>query len=297
MRILLTGGTGFIGSHLLETLRERHELVAIARDLPTRRADGVDWVRQDLTESLSRRRLPARVDAIVHLAHSRRFRDFPAGGADIAAVNVDGTFRLLEYAVGARADAFVYASTGGVYARKSRPLTELDPAVPLGSLRPLGMYVSTKYAAELLIDSYAPLIQTVVLRLFFVYGVGQRGMLMPRLLERVRAGAPIEIEGRPGLRINPTHVSDAVRAFEAALSLQSPGLFNVAGDDVVSMRGLVRLMERATGRRATVEHTPALHPGDLVGANASMKEVLGVRPAVELEAGVAELQAELDAGG
>jgi UDP-glucose 4-epimerase len=292
MRVLVTGVTGFVGRHLVETLRPRHELVGLARrPAVAGEANGVNWVIQDLTRPLDRKRLPTRVDAVIHLAQARRFREFPDEAEDIFGVNVRGTLELLEYARGAGAETFVYASTGGVYARRRRPLTELDPAIPLASVRPLGFYLASKYAAELLMEAYRPLLRTVAVRLFFVYGVGQQAMLVPRLFDSVDLHRPITIEGRPGLRINPIHVSDAVRAFEATLTRGPPGIVNVAGDEHVSIRGLVRLMEQISGKRATVRYTRSLYTGDLVGANDRMKAELGVRPTVTLRDGLASVYA------
>ena len=122
MRVLVTGANGFVGRRLLETHSGGHELVALARtrgpELP-----GVEWIEHDLVEPLADARLPDRIDAVIHLAQSRRYREFPEGARDVFEVNTRSTFELLEYARRAGARSFVFASTGGVYgvaARASR---------------------------------------------------------------------------------------------------------------------------------------------------------------------------------
>jgi nucleoside-diphosphate-sugar epimerase len=283
MRILVTGSSGFIGGHLVELLSERNEVVALARTLPAAPLDGVEWVVQDLATELDTARLPQQVDAVVHLAQSRRYREFPGGARDVFEVNVGGTHRLLEYARIAGARAFIFASTGGIYGYSYEKLVETAP------ISPLGFYFTSKYAAELLVGSYQEFFRTVVFRFFFVYGPGQTGMLVPRLLERVTAGESIPVEGNPGLRINPIHVHDAVRIFEPALALERSDVFNVAGDEVVAIEELVAVMERVAGRDASIERVEARREGDLIGDNTRMKHVLGVEPAITLERGLAAL--------
>ena len=277
MRIVLTGATGFIGRHLLPMLAAEHEIVAIARGEPEGViADNVTWVEQDLTQPLVRSQLPRRADAVVHLAQSKRYRDFPEGAEDVFAVNVHSTFRLLEWSQQTGIDTFVFASTGGVYGSSDRALSESD------RLNPLNFYLSSKSSAESLVSSYSRFFRTVTFRFFFVYGPGQQGMLVPSLLERVLAGTTITIEGEPGLRINPIYVDDAARAFPPALALDESDLFNIAGDEVVTIRDLVHLMEQATGKAAEVAHRAGSLDGDLVGDNTRMKNVLGITPTTSL---------------
>ena len=283
MRILLTGATGFVGGHLLGALAGRHDFVALARRPPSPGDGRVEWIEQDLTAPLDRSKLPERVDAVVHLAQSSRYREFPGGAQDVYAVNVESTFALLEYARTAGAGRFVLASTGGLYEHSYERLVETDP------VEPLNFYLTSKHVAELLLGNYKDLFVTVVFRFFFVYGPGQGPMLIPTLLGKVRRGETVTVEGDPGLRINPIHVRDAVRVFEPALALERSDVFNVAGDEVVSMTELVRLIATVNGGEAVVEHGPSIHTGDLVGDNARMKDVLGVTPEISLERGLASI--------
>jgi nucleoside-diphosphate-sugar epimerase len=283
VRILLTGATGFIGSRLLPELADRHETFAITRRSATRPFDGTEWVVHDLAYPLTASRLPSEIDAVIHLAQSRQYRDFPQAASDVFAVNVQSTFHLLEYARGAGARAFLYASSGGVYLPSAQPLSECDPT------EPTSFYLSSKCAAEALVSGYRSILTTVILRFFFVYGPGQRGMLVPSLLERILTGGTVIVEGNPGRRVNPIYVGDAIRAFEPALELQASDVLNVAGDDPVTIDGLVRAIEHATRVSAHVEHVPAHINGDLVGDNKRMKTLLGVTPKTSLSEGIAKV--------
>jgi nucleoside-diphosphate-sugar epimerase len=284
VKVLVTGATGFIGSSLVLRLAREHDVVALARPgSTTPRVDEVNWVEQDLTQPLRLYALPARVDAIVHLAQSRLYKQFPQGAADVFGINVHSTFRLLEYARAVGARRFVFASTGGVYGSSDRAVSETD------RLNPLNFYLSSKYGAESLVTSYDGFMTTVVFRFFFVYGPGQTQMMVPTLLDRVLRGQEIVVEGDPGLRMNPIYVDDATRVFEPALELEQSDLFNVAGAEAVTLTELVQLMGEVSGRDPHVKHAPAAQPGDLVGDNSKMRTVLGVEPEMSLRGGIAAM--------
>lgn len=280
MNVLVTGALGFVGSHLVQGLRDRHRVFALVRRLPQDRSGGVSWIGQDLTRPLDLGLLPAKIDAVVHLAQSKHYKQFPDGATDIFDVNVRSTLNLLEYARGAGARSFVLASTGGLYGYSFEKFVETDP-INLGNF-----YVTSKYAAELLVGNYSPYFTTVVLRLFFVYGPGQRGMLIPNLLGKVLQDETITIEGNPGCRINPLHIDDAVRVFEPAMRLPHSALLNVAGNEIVSLTDLVRAMETATGRKAALRYSEASQPGDLIADNSRMATMLGVEPRLSLIQGL-----------
>jgi len=277
MRILLTGAAGFIGRHGLARLEAEHDLFPLVREAPD---ESREWIVQDLAQPLDVTLLPERIDAVIHLAQSHRYREFPDGAEDVYAVNVNSTFQLLEYARRAGARTFVLASTGGIYGYSYEALVETDPA------NPLNFYLTSKHVAESLLANYQAFFQTVVFRFFFVYGRGQGSMLVPTLIDKVRKGDQISIAGRPGQRINPIHVSDAVEAFPRALELERSDVFNVAGEEIVSIRELVDVIEQATGEAAHVRHIDPEHEGDLIGDNSRMKELLGVHPQTSLLEGI-----------
>ena len=277
MRVLVTGATGLIGSRLVERLAPEHEVFALTRR-PAPPADGVEWIRADLTQPLDAARLPEAIDAVAHLAQSDRYRDFPDGAMDLFAVNVQSTAALLEYARGAGASAFVLASTGGSYASGPDPVAEDSP------LAPPGPYFRTKRMAELLVENYAGELGGAILRLFFAYGPGGR-LLVARLADRILAGETIVVEGDPGMAMNPIYVEDAAAAFEAALGLREQATINVAGYEVVRVRGLVERLAEALGEEARIEPRRG-SPGDLVASTSLMRELLEVRCEFDLDRGL-----------
>jgi nucleoside-diphosphate-sugar epimerase len=283
-KILITGANGFIGNHLVRVLKERHEIFGLVRKLSNEsELIDVNWIEQDLTEPLEYSRLPKYVDAIIHLAQSKQYRNFPDGAKDVFDINVYSTFELLEYARKTGIQYFLFASSGGIYGYSYEKFVETDP------VSPLNFYLSSKHTAELLIANYRQFFCTVVFRFFFVYGPGQKGMLIPTLLNKVINGETIIIEGDPGLRINPIYIEDVIRVFEPALQLQNSELFNVAGDENVTITDLVRLIEQVSGKKATVGDANKDSQGDLIGDNTRMKEILRVYPKISLFEGLKKM--------
>jgi UDP-glucose 4-epimerase len=293
MRILVTGAAGFIGGHLVQRLRRGHEVFALTKSEPPQgRADGLSWVEQNLTEPLDYARLPRAVDVVIHLAQSRFYKDFPEQARDIFAVNVDGTFNLLEYARRVGAGRFILASTGGVYGYSYEKFVETDP------VSPLNFYFSSKYIAELLAGNYQQFFDTTVFRLFFAYGAGQKpAMLIPRLVRSVLEGRPVTLQGSEGIHLNPVYVGDVVGAFERALGLGGHHLINVGGPQDLSLREICNLIGAQVGREPVFTTLDDEKAGYLIGDTTKMEELLG-GPRVRFEEGVREVcrEAERPAG-
>jgi UDP-glucose 4-epimerase len=284
VKVLVTGGSGLIGSRLLSRLASRHEVIALVRREPEPSTQpGVRFVRGDLAGSALPQQLPDRIDGVVHLAQSKRYRDFPEGAEDVFLINVQSTFRLLDYARRAGASSFVLASTGGLYGNSREPIPETAPLLPSSP------YLRSKRMAELLLEDYAEWFSTVAVRPFFVYGPGSGQMLVSRLAQRILDEQEIVVDGEPGQRINPIFVDDAAAAFEAALDLTGEEVVNVAGEEIVSVGDLARRLGDALGRDAIVRHQGSGPEGDLVADTQRMRTVLGIEPATPLSIGLAEV--------
>ncbi len=284
MKILVTGATGFIGNHLVRKLQGAHEVFALTRGQPS--PDGpneVIWVEQNLSEPLDYSRLPQKLDVVIHLAQSKFYKDFPERAEDIFAVNVNSTFNLLEYARKAKAERFIFASTGGVYGYSYEKFVETDP------VSPLNFYFSSKYIAELLIGNYQQFFHTAVLRLFFAYGAGQaRTMLVPSLVGSVLSDNPIVLYGTDGLRINPVHVGDVVEAIRQTLRLEGHHLINLGGPQVLSLREIGHIIGKRLGREPSFKVCDGQEPRDLVCDVTKMVALLG-EPQVVFSEGVIEV--------
>lgn len=292
MRILVTGGAGFVGSALVRRLMSDHELFCLVRKdgvLPDH--PHVHSILQDLAAPLESSCLPVTLDAIIHLAQSRLFRKFPEEAQDIFKVNVDSTAQLLDYGRHAKIRTFLFASSGGVCGYQPKSILETDAP------EPNNYYLASKYASECLVNAYGDQFAPVILRYFFVYGEGQRGMFMPGLVERVLKGEPVLVSGKAGITMNPIHVSDAVDATIRALELRRQETINVAGAEVTTILELAELIGAITGRAPVYNHEPEKGPMKMVANIEKMKLTLGMAPSTSLREGISRLVNDLTGHG
>lgn len=272
MRVVVTGASGLIGSNLVELLaRGGSSVVALSRRPIHSQDPLVENVVIDFEDGVDFDRLPGPVDAIVHLAQSEKFRDFPKQAVDIFSTNLQSSIGLLAWAKKNNVRHFIYASTGGVYADSAR---YVEASTRLKTPGELDFYFSTKLASEAFVQCYSNEFSVTIMRFFFVYGRNQnREMLLPRIFDRVMQGDEVFLDGDDGFRFNPTHVSDAVQAIQASLENPQSLVTNVAGPEVLSLREASEIFGRHLGRapRFVMTGKPV---ADVVGDTAFMFENL-----------------------
>lgn len=300
MRAVVTGGAGFIGSHLVEALVERGDDVAVVdaftpyydRALKEGnaagwRAVGVPLYELDLrTDDLGE--VVDGADVVFHLAAQPGVRASWEVFDAYAGHNLTATQRVLETARTGGVGRVVLASSSSVYGNaKEYPTREDDP------LRPHSPYGVTKKAVEDLARAYADNwgVSSVLLRYFTVYGPRQRpDMAFHRLCEAVRHGTPFPLFGDGSARRDFTYVADAVAATMAAgtAELEPATAINVAGGDEASMAEVFALLEGLVGAPLILDRQPA-QKGDVDrtgGDTARARALLGYDPAVTLRDGL-----------
>ncbi len=156
------------------------------------------------------------------------------------------------------------------------------------SPRPGNFYAVSKLVGEQVVDQFRDVLTVASLRFFFIYGPGQRNMLVPGLLETVPLGRPVPIAGEEGIRINPIYVDDAARAVAGALVLEQSGVFNVAGLEIVSIADIARVLAAELGVEPEFTHGPT--QADLIADTRRMREHLSI-PAVGVAEGLRRLVA------
>lgn len=283
--VLVTGANGLLGRSVVSQLASTHEVYALVHTLPKDPLPNIQYFPIDFASDWHAETLPHKVHAIVHLAQSAHFRDVPARALEVFQVNITSTARLLDYAWRVGVESFVYASSGGIYSGGIQTFRETSPVIEPNTL---GYYLGSKVACEALASSYAQFMKIMVLRFFFIYGQGQnRTMLIPRLIDSIKEGRPISIQGESGLRLNPIHVSDACAAVIAALESKSSAIYNVAGPEILSLRELCGEIELLLGKAARFDSFPG-QPSDVVGDISLMRKRLH-NPLIRLADGLKDL--------
>ncbi len=306
MRILVTGGAGFIGSHLVEALdrrgdevvaldafdpyydpaRKRRNAEAVARACPR-----VRLVEGDVRDADAVERALDGVDRVVHLAARPGVRASLEDPARTLDLNVRGTQVLLEAMRRRGVWGLVFASSSSVYGGDSRPpFAEDAPAS-----RPLSPYAASKRMGELLCASWSESfgLGCVALRFFTVYGPrGRPDMSIDRFVRAALAGTTVPLFGDGSVRRDFTYVDDIVAGVVRAVDLAAPGagydVVNIGGGAVYSMRDLIAAIERATGRPLALDRRPPA-AGDMPLTEADLTRArarLGFAPQVPLEEGL-----------
>jgi len=284
MDILVTGASGFVGSHLLTDLIHGHRLYALTRQKPPSQQDGVTWLSGDLSRNDFVLSLPDRMDAVICLAQSKAYRQFPEQARDIFEVNVNSTLSLLEYARRAGVQTFIFASTANVYRQSHGRIAEdFD-------LAPLSFYARSKRMAEMLVESYAEFFHCVVLRLFTVYGPGQKEMLIPNLIERVRNNIPLQVQGEHGFVTSPIYVSDVTKIIQIILErdhvVSGFDLLNVGGDEALGILELGHIIGNALNRAPQFDRIPGDQPEGWVADNSRLKNAMGLKSFISITDGI-----------
>jgi len=284
MNVLISGAAGFVGRHVCDLLSDSgHHIVALHRPgvAPLPQCQ-VAWTPCDLADAQSR--LPdGPCDVVVHLAQSRHYREFPAQAAEIFAVNTAATLRLLDHARANGARRFVHASTANVYAPDRRRLDEKSP------MQINSFYASSKRAAEMIVEAYGGLLGAAILRFFTIYGPGQSGMLIPNLIERVRKGHPVAVQGERGLPVSPLYVADAAAAIQAAVedaARSGVEIFNVGGRECLTIRDIGDEIGRALSVAVRFERVEGADPVGWWADSSRITARWGVTPAVDFAAGL-----------
>lgn len=310
MNVLVTGGAGFIGSHLVEALAARGDRVVVLdnfdsfyepklkRETASRlKAEVIEGDLDDPTALARAFSVAGWAPAVVHLAARAGVRPSILQPALYAKVNVEGTTKLLEAARLAQAQRFVFASSSSVYGARSNPPFSEDDRID----RPVSPYAATKIAGEMLCATWSHLyqLQTVALRFFTVYGPRQRpDLAISKFAKLIRQGEPVPFFGDGSSARDYTFVADTVNGLIAAVDRPWPRfeVVNLGGSRPVTLAQLVQAIEKATGKKAVLDRQP-LQAGDVpltCAATAKSQQLLGFQAQVQLDEGLGRYFAWLD---
>lgn len=305
MAILITGGAGFIGSNLANTLLQQGEtVVAIDNfndyyDPAIKRANALRLARHanftlvegDIRDQVTVSALYAdhAITKVAHLAAMAGVRASVTQPHLYMAVNLTGTLNLLEAGY-RQVEQFVFASTSSVYGKTQiLPFVETDTAD-----RPLAAYPASKRAAELLGHTYHHLhgLNFTALRFFNVYGPAGRPDMMPmRVMHALLDGSEVPIFNGGDIHRDWTYIEDTVRGVSAALNTPlGYEVINLGMGAPISLREFIDVFEELSGRRLNEKHvpTPPSDPPITYCNNAKARDLLGFNPQVGVHDGLAK---------
>ena len=295
-RVLITGGAGFIGSHLVRHFASQAQ-VTVLDDLRSGYARNLEgaacrFVHGSILDAEALREAMAGAEEVYHLAAMISVPESVAKPAECAELNTEGTKRVLDAAVAAGARKVVLASSAAIYGD--------NPTVPkLESMppEPMSPYAETKLAGERLLEAYrqAHRLGTTSLRFFNVFGPRQDprsayAAAVPIFIAKALRDEPIGIHGDGGQTRDFVHVTDIVGALAyAGASADMTGTYNVGYGRSQSILGLAQEILRLTGSKSAIEHLPP-RAGDVRHSLASTERLLsaGWKPKSSVQSGLTE---------
>ena len=305
---LVTGAAGFIGSRTSTMLIEQgHTVVGIDnmndaydprmkeyRLKKLRMLNGFEFVRDDISDKGILHRQEAIVnrkfDGVINLAARAGVRFSVENPWVFLESNVMGTLNMLELCRYSGCKKFILASTSSIYGENP----EYPTPETASSSEPMQPYAASKKGAEALAHSYHHLfdIDVTVVRYFTVYGpAGRPDLAIFRFVKWIMEGEPIRINGDGKQSRGFTYVDDIARGTIAALKPLGYEIINLGGHEVISINGLVELLEDLTGKKVNVQYGPP-NLADMFMNQANVtkaREMLGWNPQVKLREGIGNL--------
>ena len=304
--ILVTGGAGFIGSHLVDRLiAEGDWRVTVIDDLndfysPEIKRSNIaahlgepdfKFVERDIrvADELKVVFDEDNFDVIVHLAARAGVRPSLKEPKLYVETNINGTVNLLELAREFGVGQFVFGSSSSVYGINSKvPFSEDDKI-----FQPISPYAATKAAGELLCHTYSHLydIRTVCLRFFTVYGARQRpDLAIHKFTKLITEGQPTQLFGDGSSRRDYTYIDDIIQGVRASIDYDGSmhEVFNLGESETTELSRLIDLIENAVGNKAIIDRQP-MQPGDVPVTFADIskaRRLLNYDPHTKIETGI-----------
>jgi UDP-glucuronate 4-epimerase len=304
--ILVTGGAGFIGSHLVDRLLSEGDWrITVVDDFndfysPAIKRDNIrehlanqnyKLVEADVRDNVALEIAFAdtNFDCIVHLAARAGVRPSLNEPQLYVETNINGTMNLLELARKRGVKQFVFGSSSSVYGVNEKiPFAEDDPI-----FNPISPYAATKAAGELICHTYSHLydMRIVCLRFFTVYGARQRpDLAIHKFAKLISEGKPIPVFGDGSTRRDYTYSDDIIAGVRAAIDYDKTNyeVINLGESRTVELSELIALIETELGRRAEIDRQP-LQPGDVPQTFADIskaKRLLNYNPQTQIETGI-----------
>jgi len=300
--ILVTGGAGFIGSHLVRKfISEGHEVCvldnfntfydpAIKRGNIEPFKDKIKLVEADIRnmEAMKKVFRSFKIDRIYHLAAMAGVRPSIKNPLLYADVNINGTINLLELCRDNDIEDFIFASSSSIYGNNKKvPFSETDNVD-----FPISPYAATKKAGELICHNYHHLyrINITCLRFFTVYGPSQRPeMAIHKFTRMIYEGDAIPVYGDGSSARDYTYIDDIIDGvYRAGNRLNGYNIFNLGESETTTLNDLIHIISTRLRKKPVIKNLP-MQPGDVEKTFANIKEArekLGYSPSIKIETGI-----------
>ncbi|MCI0335988.1 MAG: GDP-mannose 4,6-dehydratase [Acidobacteria bacterium] len=304
-RYLITGGAGFIGSHLVDRLLAQSPARLVVIDNfdefydPQIKQENIAkhlnhsvyrLVEMDIRNYAALKQLFSEeiFDVIIHLAAKAGVRPSVNDPRTYQEVNTAGTMNLLDLAHRNGIKKFIYGSTSSIYGPHATPPFKED-----APLAPISPYAATKAAGELIAHTYSYLheMQTVCLRFFTVYGPRQRpDLAIHKFARLIMSKRPIPVYGDGTSERDFTYIDDILQGMISAIEYDATPfeIINLGESQTVTVNRMIELLEDALGEKAIIDHQPP-QPGDMPRTHADVskaRQLLNYHPTTPIEAGI-----------
>ncbi len=304
-RYLVTGGAGFIGSHLVDRLLSQDPARLVVVDnfdefySPQIKRGNIAGhlshpsyrlVEADIRDYNKLKQLFSEevIETVIHLAAKAGVRPSVSDPRTYQEVNVGGTLNVLDLAQRNGIKKFIFGSSSSIYGPAAEPPFRED-----APLSPISPYAATKAAGELLGHTYSHLygMQILCLRFFTVYGPRQRpDLAIHKFARLIMSGSPVPVYGDGSSERDFTYIDDIIQGVLAAIEYTATPfeVINLGESETITVNRLIELLEEAIGKQAIIDSQPE-QPGDLPRTHADISKainLLGYKPTTQIEAGI-----------
>ena len=300
MRILVTGGAGFIGKHLVKFLIENGNEVTIFDDFSNSEKDSVAFlvnmgakiIEGDITKLEDIVNATSEYDIVVHLAAKISVEESIKRPSETFHINVDGTRNVFVACEKNHVKKLIVASSAAVYGEgipglKLTEKSKMNPISPYGQSKVKMEQEITEFASEYKINY-------IILRFFNIYGIGQTleySGVITKFLEKIKNNKPLKIFGDGMQTRDFVFIQDVINSIHNAISYNKNGIYNIASGKVITIKKLAELMISLSGKKLEIQYSPT-KKGDIRYSQADISSAidnLGYYPRFQLKEGIKAL--------
>lgn len=299
LKILITGGAGFIGKHLIKSLLKNENIVTVFDNFSNsdKKSElslikGVKIIEGDITKLNDISNAVKDQQIVIHLAAKISVEESIKNPSETFRINVDGTKNVLIACKKNNVKKIIVASSAAVYGESMPNVKSTEKS----KIKPISPYGESKIKMEKEIKKFALKykINYIILRFFNIYGIGQSSEyagVITKFLERIKNNESLKIFGDGMQTRDFVSIQDVINSIHNAMSYNKNGVFNIASGKIITVKELAELMILLSKKKLDIQHVP-LKKGDIRYSDADIsqaKENLGYVPKIKIKDGIKKL--------